>query len=251
MKIAIAGGTGAIGRKVVAAAAAAGHDPVVVSRSTGTDLTTRVGLRTALRGVDVVVDLAAVMTTSTKRSVEFFSTVTRNLLDAERAEGVRHHVALSIVGAREIDSNYYAGKAAQERILEQQRSGWTLLRSTQVHEFAAQAIIPGKVGPLQIVASMRCQPVSSAEVADALVRLASGDPQGRVPDLAGPRAESMGDMVRKYLAATDQHRLVLEVPFPGPWGRGMRDGTLLPDSTADRARQTFDQWVTTVAPDRH
>lgn len=246
MRIAVAGGTGAIGRPFVEAADAAGHDTVVLARSTGVDLTTGKGLNQALRGADVVVDLAATMTTSTKTSVRFFTSVTRNLLAAERTSGVQHHVALSIIGATQIDSNYYAGKAAQERILDTQRSGWTLLRSTQVHEFAVQAVDPGHIGPVQIVAGMRCQPVGSTEVAQRLLQLAVAGPQGRVTDLAGPREERMVDLVRKYLTVTGQSRPVLELPFPGPWGRGMRDGTLLPPPGADIAQQTFDQWLVTL-----
>jgi uncharacterized protein YbjT (DUF2867 family) len=246
MRIAVAGGTGAIGQKVVMAATAAGHDTVILARSTGTDLTTGEGLGAAIDGADVVIDLAALATTSSKKSLAFFSSVTRNLLKAEREVGVGHHVAVSIIGAAKVDSNYYAGKAAQERILAGQRGGWTLLRSTQVHEFAAQAIEPGHVGPVQIVAGMRCQPLSSTELAETLLGLATGTPQGQVADLAGPKEERMVDLVRKYLAATGQSRPVLELPFPGAWGRGMRDGTLLPGPDAVFARQTFDEWLASL-----
>ncbi|MDQ0785187.1 SDR family oxidoreductase [Streptomyces sp. B3I8] len=244
MKIAVAGATGMLGSRVVDAVRAAGHEPVSISRGSGIDLMTGSGLAEALRGASAVVDASATSSTSAKKSTDFFSTVTRNLLAAERAAGVPHHVAVSIIGAAKVDANYYAGKAAQEKILTAaHEGGWSLLRTAQFHEFAKQLVGHGKVGPLQVVPSMRAQPVAAAEVAAELVTIAAGEPRGLGPDLAGPREERMADLVRRYLAATGQRRPVVEVSIPGAWGRGMRDGSLLPGPGARLGRQTFDEWL--------
>lgn len=245
MRIVVAGATGALGTQVVAAVRAAGHDPISLSRSTGTDLLSGAGLEVALRGASAVIDASSTSDMSTKGSVEFFSTVTRNLLAAERAAGVGHHVAISIVGAAAVDANYYAGKAAQEATLQAEPDGWSLLRTTQFHEFAGQVAGHGRIGPLQVVPTMRSQPVSSAEVATELVEIATGAPRGLAPDLAGPQEERLADQVRRLQAVTGLRRPVLEFPLPGAWGRAMRDGTLLPSAAARRGRQTFAQWLAT------
>lgn len=248
MKIAIAGGTGTIGRLVAAATTAAGHEPVVLARATGVNVLTGAGLTTALSGVDALIDASATSSTSTKKAVHFFGTATRNLLEAERNAGVGHHVAISIVGAAQVNANYYAGKAVQEEILLAQPAGWSMVRTTQVHEFAVQIAGHGKVGPVHVVPTMRSQPIAATEVAAELVRIAVGPPQGLLPDLAGPREERLADMVRRYLTATGRSRPTIEVPFPGPWGRSMRDGTLLPSAATRRGRQTFEEWLETQRP---
>lgn len=245
MRIVVAGATGSLGSHVVEAVRAAGHEPVSISRDSGVDLISGSGLVERLRGASAVIDASATSSTSAKESTSFFTTVTRNLLSAEREAGVPHHVAISIVGAARVDANYYAGKAAQELILQAEPHGWSLLRTTQFHEFARQLVGHGEVGPIQVAPTMRAQPIAAAEVAAELVAIASGDPRGLVPDLAGPREERMADLVRRHLAATGQRRPVLEIPIPGAWGRAMRDGSLLPTTGGRLGRQTFDEWLAT------
>lgn len=245
MRIVVAGATGALGTPVVDAVRAAGHEPIPLSRSTGTDLRSGAGLEIALRGASAVIDASSTRDMSAKGSVEFFSTVTRNLLAAEQAAGVGHHVAISIIGAASVDANYYAGKAAQEALLQSQPSGWSLLRTTQFHEFAGQVAGQGRLGPLHVVPAMRSQPVSSTEVAADLVEIATGAPRGIAPDLAGPQEERLADQVRRLLAVTGPRRRVLEVPLPGAWGRAMRDGSLLPAPGARRGQQTYGRWLAT------
>lgn len=243
MKIVVAGATGSLGTQVVAAVRAAGHEPVPISRSSGVDLLNGSGLTQALQGASAVIDASSTSSTSAKRSVAFFTTVTRNLLAAERAEGVPHHVAISIIGAAKINANYYAGKAAQEALLRAEPGGWSLLRTTQFHEFAEQLVGHGRLGPLQGVPTMRSQPIAAAEVAAELVAIAAGEPRGIEPGLAGPREERMADLVRRYLAAIGRRRPVIELSIPGAWGRGMRDGSLLPQATTRLGQQTFDEWL--------
>jgi uncharacterized protein YbjT (DUF2867 family) len=249
MRIAVAGGTGVVGRHVVAAVRASGHEPLVLTRSSGHDLTAShagPALVAALGGIDAVVDVSSVATTSAARSVEFFGAVTRNLLAAERAAGVRHHVALSIVGAVAAPAAYYAGKKLQEDLVMAGSGGWSILRATQFHEFAAQMAVQGRMGPLQVVPTMRSQPVAASEVAEVLVDIATHGPRGLDRDLGGPREENMADLVRRYLAATGQKRPVLQVALPGAWGRALRDGTLLTAPGARRGALGFEEWLSAL-----
>ncbi|RKR75048.1 SDR family oxidoreductase [Frondihabitans australicus] len=250
MRFAIAGGTGTVGHLVVEAARRPGHDTVVLSRATGVDLVTGDALVERLDGVDAVIDTSSTSTLNARASVAFFTAVTRNLLEAEQVAGAAHHVALSIVGADETAAGYYAGKAAQERLVAESGRGWTLLRTTQFHEFAAQTAGRSPVLGLRLVPAMRSQPVAAAEVADELVRLAAGAPQGLVPDLAGPAEERMADLVARYAEAVGLRGRIVEVPLPGATGKAMRGGALLPGPTARLGVQTFGEWLDGVARGR-
>lgn len=243
MRIAVAGGTGTVGRPLVDALIREGHEPIVLARSTGVDLRNGVGLAAALGGVDAVVDVTSTAALSGRKSVAFFTTVTRNLLEAERTAGVPHHVALSIVGAAAVDANYYAGKAAQERLVSASGSGWTILRCTQFHEFVPQVLAQAEIGPIHVIPRVTAAPVAAGEVATHLAALALGGPRGLVPDLAGPRVEDMVALARRYLAATGAGGRVVALPLPGRFGRSLRDGTLIPATGSQRGRQTFEEWL--------
>ena len=247
MKIAIAGGTGTVGRHVTELLAGHGHEPVVLARSTGFDVLTGAGLTSALEGVDGVIDVLNTSTLSAKASTRFFGTTTASLLSAEAAAGVRHHVTLSIVNARTISAGYYAGKAVQEEAVKRGAVPWTMLRATQFHEFAAQTLWRGSRGILTLVPVMRTQPVAAREVAQRLIELAVGTPRGHVPDLGGPREERLVDMVRGYARATRTRTRIVQFRLPGPMGAAMRDGTLLPARGAERGVQSFAQWLDGVA----
>lgn len=243
MRIAIAGGTGAVGRHVVNAAKTAGHDTVVLSRSAGVDLMSPAGLAETLAGVETVIDVSAPTTLSTKKAIAFFGTVTDNLLTAERAAGVPHHVLLSIIGAADANSGYYAGKAFQERQVTGSGSRWSMLRTTQFHEFAQQTVDRGTILGLFLAPNMRSQPIAASEVAAELITLATSGPQGLVADLAGPREEFMPDLVRRYARATGRNNPVLRVTLPGSIGKAMRDGGLLPAPGTRLGTETFDEWL--------
>ena len=241
MRIAVAGGTGLVGRLVVEEVRAAGHTPVVLARSTGVDLTTGAGLDQALDGADAVVDVSNVTTTGRARSVAFFEAATGNLLAAGERAGVAHHVALSIVGVDRVGLGYYRGKLAQEALVLADGVAGSVLRATQFHEFAAQMLERG--GPFALAPRMLTQPVAAREVAVALAELAAGEPVGLAPDLAGPERQQMSDMVRRLLRARGGRRPVLPVRFPGATGRAMAQGGLLPTGPGPRGSQTFDEWL--------
>ncbi|WP_022901233.1 SDR family oxidoreductase [Humibacter albus] len=243
MKIAVAGGTGVVGTHTVAAVRENGHEAIVLARSTGVDVLTGAGLDAALQGVDAVIDVTSTGTQSRKAAVRFFGNATRNLLAAENRAGIGHHVALSIVGAATIDAGYYAGKAAQERVLMALAGGWSILRATQFHEFAQQMATMLRVAGLQLSPVMRCQPVAAAAVGAALAEIAAGEPRGLDHDLAGPHEEQMTRMVKAYLAARGDKRHVFGLTMPGAFGKGIRNGAILPGPDARLDSLTFDDWL--------
>ncbi|MFD1274325.1 SDR family oxidoreductase [Streptomyces kaempferi] len=226
MRVAVAGGTGLVGRYVVEELAAAGQEPVVLARSRGVDLVTGAGLDAAVAGADAVVDVSNVTTMSGRRAVSFFDSVGRNLLDAGERAGVRHHVVLSIVGVDRVGLGYYQGKLRQEDVVRNGRTPWTVLRATQFHEFAGQTLdrVPK---PFAVVPRMRTQPVAAREVAQHLVRLVTAPARGMAPELAGPRVEHLVDMVGAA-AGPAPAQLVLPVRMPGDTGAAMTGDGLLP-----------------------
>ncbi|MET3721847.1 MULTISPECIES: NAD(P)H-binding protein [unclassified Arthrobacter] len=243
MDIAVAGGTGTVGRYVVALARDRGHRVTSLSRSEGVDLVTGQGLTEALQGVNTVIDVSGIQTLSTRKAVGFFIGAARNLLAAEKAAGVRHHVALSIVGIDHAASGLYAGKLAQEAAVRKGDVPWTILRSTQFHEFVPLTISLASVGPVVVVPQMTTQPVAAREVAEALVGAAEAGPQGRVADLGGPRREQLADLARECVRRSGHRKLVLAIPAPGAMGRAMRHGDLIPAASAAVGRQTFREWL--------
>ena len=243
MKIAVAGGTGVVGTHVVDAARRQGHDTVILTRAHGVDLRTGAGLSPALDGVEVVVDVANVPSTSAEKSIDFFTTTARTLGKAATLAGVRHHVVLSIVGVDRAPEGYYAGKLAQEDAVCAGSVPWSIQRATQFHEFAPQMFARAKLGPLHVAPRMRTQPVAAREVAARLVELAVSEPVGRATDLAGPREESLVEMIRAYARAIGRRGWIPAVSLPGGFGRAMRDGSMLPGAEADLGTETYADWI--------
>ena len=242
-RVAVAGGTGVLGRYVVEVARRRGHDVMVLARSEGVDLTSGEGLAGRLDGVDVVVDATSVGTTRRSAAESFFGDVTRHLLAAEREAGVGHHVAVSIVGIDDVPYGYYYGKRLQERLIAEGDVPWTVLRATQFHEFTGQVLEFARVGPISMVPRMLSQPVAAVEVAEALVGFAETGPAARAPDLAGPERLDMVDLARRVVKARGLGRRVVPVWVPGRAGRGMRSGALTPSSDGPRGRIGFQAWL--------
>ncbi|GAA1503882.1 uncharacterized protein YbjT (DUF2867 family) [Agromyces terreus] len=243
MRIAVAGGTGTVGHRIVEAARARGHEAVVLTRSNGIDLISGTGVAAALEGVDAVIDAANATTLSAGASTAFFSMVSKTLLDAERAAGVGHHVALSIVGVDRAPHGYYAGKIAQERAVEAGTVPYTIMRATQFHEFAEQMLGSLSFAGLHLAPRIPSQPVAAREVGERLVLLAEQGPAGRSPDFAGPRREDIGDMVRRLAHARGLRGPVVPVTLPGRQFAAMRRGDSLPGADAVLGVQTFDDWL--------
>lgn len=239
MRIAIAGGTGQAGAQAAAAARERGHEVVVLARSVGVDLVSGDGAAAALDGADAVIDASGVRPGDDPTA--FHETVVGTLAAAKPP----HLVVLSIVGCdRDTAYPLYAGKLAQERAAEASGIPFTIARTTQFHEFAAQVWRLGARGPLHFSPRMRTQPVAVREVGARLVELAEAGPAGRAADLGGPREESLVEMVRGYARASGAGRFVIPVSMGGAFGRAQRNGSLLPGPDALRGSETFAQWLT-------
>lgn len=247
MRIAVAGATGNIGARVVAALRGAGHEVVAISRSNGVDLSTGQGLDAALAGVRAVVDAISAPPTDRDSTVDYLGTATRNLLAAEDRAGVAHHVLLSIVGIHDIDGNpHYAGKREQERLVEAGPVPWTVVPATQFHDFAEMVVgwteQDGPDGATAPIAPLLVQPIDPDDIADVLAEVVVGDPQGRHADVAGPQTQDLVDMARRTLAA--RGRQVTLVPtWSSIFGVEMAGNALLPGDGARIAPTTFEQWL--------
>jgi uncharacterized protein YbjT (DUF2867 family) len=246
MRIAVAGGTGQVGRPLVEALEVAGHEPVVLSRSNGVDLVTGEGLGDALSGTDAVIDVTNRETLEREKAVGFFEAVTRHLLEAEGAAGVGHHVVLSIVGIDRIEGNaHYAGKRRQEELVEAAPVPSTIVRATQFHEFAGMVVSwtaqdgQAKIPPLLI------QPVAIDDVVHLLIEVATGPPGRCRLELAGPRTEDLVDMARRTLEARGES-LELIPTWRGPVNTEQAGEVLLPGEDARIGSITFDQWLASL-----
>jgi uncharacterized protein YbjT (DUF2867 family) len=243
MRIAIAGATGNIGSLTTAALEREGHETVRISRSLGVDLTTGEGLDDALAGVDAVVDATNHTGADRAETTDYFGTTTRTLLTAEEKAGVRHHVLLSIVGIDAVDGNaHYAGKREQERLVAGGTVPWTIVRTTQFHDFAAMVASWTERDGVAAIAPLLVQPIAPADVADVLAEVAVGEPRGRYRDVAGPETQDLVDMARRTHAA--RGRDVRLVPtWSGLFGTSMAGDVLLPGEGARLAPTTFDAWL--------
>lgn len=247
MRIAVAGATGNIGARVVAALQGAGHEVVAISRSNGVDLSTGQGLDAALAGVRAVVDAISAPPTDRAGTVDYLGTATGNLLAAEDRAGVAHHVLLSIVGIHGIDGNpHYAGKREQERLVEAGPVPWTVVPATQFHDFAEMVVgwteQDGPDGATAPIAPLLVQPIDPDDIAAVLAEVVVGDPQGRHADVAGPQTQDLVDMARRTLAV--RGRQVTLVPtWSSIFGVEMAGNVLLPGDGACIAPTTFEQWL--------
>ena len=242
-RVAVVGGTGLVGRHVVAALNEAGHDPVVIARSVGVDVSTGEGLDAALTGAEAVIDVLNVAAFEAELVSSFFELATARLLAGEVRAGVGHHVVLSIVGIDGVEGNgHYAGKRRQEAAALAGTVPVTIQRATQFHEFAEMAIRWGRRGETALVPPLLVQPAAAADVAQVLVEVAVGPAQGRARDLAGPQPEDLFDMARRLLAARRQ-QLRLVPSWRGPLGVGLAGEVLLPGGDARLTATTFDSWL--------
>ena len=243
MRLAVAGATGNIGSLTVAALERGGHDVVRISRSLGVDLSTGDGLDEALAGVEAVIDVTNAPATDRAETVAYFGTTTRHMLSAGERAGVGHHVLLSIVGLDRAQGNaHYAGKREQERLVAAGPVPWTVVPATQFHDFAAMMASWTERDGVATIAPLLVQPVAPADLADILAEIATGEPQGRYADVAGPDPQDLVDMARRTNEA--RGRTVKLVPtWAGLFGPAMAGNVLLPGAGARIAPTTFDEWL--------
>lgn len=243
MKVVVIGGTGRIGSQVVEQLRGLGHEAVPAAPSTGVDTLTGAGLADALAGAQVVVDVSNSPSFADDDVLAFFTTSTRNVLAAERAAGVGHHVALSIVGAdRAPDSGYLRAKVAQERLVVDSGVPFTILRATQFFEFVA-AIADGATRDGVVHASTGAiQPIAARDVVAAVVDVAVAAPLGGVAEVAGPERFAMDDLLRTALAAAGDPREVVGDPAARYFGTLLDESTIVPLGDARLGATTFADW---------
>jgi uncharacterized protein YbjT (DUF2867 family) len=255
VKVAVAGGTGLVGSKVVARLTGRGHTPVVLSRSAGVDLTSAAGLPEALRGVEVIVDATSLASRKPKDTVAFFHAVASNLQKAGQDAGVRRIVTLSIVGIDGLGGGaygHYDGKRAQEQATEAGPVPTVVLRATQFHGFAGQMIDwTAKAGVLPMPRTP-VQTVDVDVVADHLTRLVDAPVNGNHEriNLAGPEKRLLGDLAKATAKARGQRLLVVPAWLPGDTPRRIRAGALQAPEGAIIDGGTFDEWLAREYPAR-
>jgi uncharacterized protein YbjT (DUF2867 family) len=248
MKIVIIGGTGLIGSKVVERLRRKGHEVIAASPNSGVDTITGEGLAEALAGAAVVVDLANSPSFEDKAVLAFFETAGRNLLGAAKKAGVRHHVALSVVGAERLpDSGYLRAKMAQERLIRTSGIPYTIIHSTQFLEFLPGIAQSATVGNTVTVSSALFQPISSEDVADAVADVALSAPANGAVEIAGPQAVRMSDLVATWLRRSDDPRQVIGDPKALYFGTELDDGSLVPGPGARLGSIGFEDWFRTAA----
>jgi uncharacterized protein YbjT (DUF2867 family) len=245
MKIVVIGGSGLIGTKLVDIFQRNGHEVVAASPKSGVNTITREGLAAALSGAQVVVDVANSPSFEDKAVLEFFETSGRNLLAAEAAAGVRHHVALSVVGADRLpDSGYLRAKVAQENLIKASKIPYTIVRATQFFEFVSAIAQSGTVGETVCLPTALVQPISSDDIAAAVADYALGAPVNGTVEVAGPEALPMSDLVTRYLNATGDARQVIPDIRARYFGAELNERSLIPaDTNARIGAMRFDDWL--------
>ena len=246
MKIVVIGGSGRVGGNVVRRLVALGHDAVPASPSTGVDTITGEGLADVMTGADAVVDVSNAPSWEDDAVLEFFTTSTRNLLAAERDAGVKHHLAVSIVGADLLpDSGYLRAKVALETEIEAGTIPYTILRATQFFEFLPQIVEAGGEGDSVRLSTGLMQFVAADDVAATVTDLATGAPAGGRVELGGPEVLGIDAWARRLFAATGDTRTVIGDPHARYYGTELHGGEL---TTGDGARigpTDFDTWFAT------
>lgn len=252
MKIVIIGGTGLIGSKVVTRLRASNFDVVAASPNSGVNTITGEGLAEALHGASVVVDVSNSPSFEDAAVLAFFETSTRNILAAEAAAGVGHHVALSVVATERLaESGYFRAKIAQEKLITDGAIPYSIVHATQFFEFTKSMADAATTNGTVRVAPVLIQPMAAEEVASAVIRVATAPPINGMIEIAGPEQLRMDDLVRRYFRAHADPRPVIADPLARYYGALLRERTLLPDNArlgAIRFEDWLSQSVATATP---
>jgi uncharacterized protein YbjT (DUF2867 family) len=246
MRIAVAGGTGTIGRRIASALTRDGHEIRVLSRSAPeypVDLTTGAGLAAALDGCDVAVDASNGPPSHKARAVLVEGS--RRMLEAERSASVSHHVCVSIVGIDVVPMAYYRVKAEQEHVVEGGGVPWTIVRSTQFHDLLGGLLSAAGRRHVLPAARAQFQPVDVDEAADAVAAVATDGPRLARATVAGPEVHDLRSLSRMWREATGLRAIEIPIPLPGKLGRALREGRLTCPNPEVRGTRTFAEWLQT------
>ena len=246
MKVVVIGGSGLIGSKLVSRLQERDHDVVAASPASGVNTVTGEGLFEALEGAVVVVDVSNAPSFDEAVVMEFFTTSTHNLLNAEAAAGVGHHVALSVVGTGSDDlsaSGYIRGKVAQEKLIKGSPIPYSIVHATQFFEFVTRIADEATVGDVVRLPHVLFQPMAADDVAAALCEVAIGSPINGTVEIAGPELFRFDDVIRHALSAGHDSREVVADPHATYFGAELNERTLIPAADARRGSTRFDDWL--------
>ena len=244
MKIVVIGGTGLIGSKLVSKLHEHGHEPVAASPNSGVNTLTGEGLAEVLKGASVVIDVSNSPSWEDAAVLNFFVTSTRNLLTYEAAAGVRHHVALSVVGTDRLsESGYFRAKIAQEKLIKESSIPYTIVHATQFFEFLKGLADISMVGDKVHLPGVLFQPMAADDVASAVGRIAVGAPVNGIVEIGGPEQFRINELVRRRLAALNDSREVIADPDALYSGAKISERTLVPDKNARLGETSFETWI--------
>jgi uncharacterized protein YbjT (DUF2867 family) len=250
MKVVVVGGTGLIGSKVATNLRQRDHEVAAASPSKGVNTITGEGLAEVLKGVQVVVDVSNSPSFEDKPAMEFFETSGRNLLSAEKSAGVKHHVALSVVGTDRLTgsgagslSGYFRAKLAQENLIKASGIPFTIIHATQFFEFVKNIAQSGSEGSTIRLSSVLMQPMAADDVAAAVADVALGEPMNGMVEIAGPDQIRQDELVRQYLSATGDRRKVVTDANAGYYGIEVNDQSLIPGANPRLGPTHFAEWL--------
>ena len=244
MKIVIIGGTGLIGSKLVTRLLQHGHEAVPAAPGTGVNTLTGEGLSRALDGADVVVDVSNSPSYAEGPAMEFFETSTRNLLAAEAAAGVAHHVALSVVGTERLsESAYFRAKIVQEYLVARSGIPWSIVRATQFFEFLDRLAAAATVGDSIRLAPVAFQPMGADDVARIVGQVSVGPPLNRMIEVAGPQEFRLDQLFRDWLRDREPPREVVTDPGARYFGAHLEERTLVPEDGARMGELRLEEWT--------
>jgi len=245
MKIVVIGGTGLIGSKTVAILRGSGHVVVAASPTSGVNIVTKEGLEEAMTGAQIVIDVSNVPPSDRKMAREFFETSGGNLVAAEIAAGVRHHVTLSIVGADRVPGqDYYQAKIAQEKLIEASGIPYTIIRSTQFLEFLGAIANASTDGNVVRLAQGLVQPIAADEAAAFVAEVATAGPHNGIIEIAGPERAPLHIIVARYLKALRDPREVMEDSESRYFGGRLEETSLVPLGKARLGQSNLEEWMT-------
>ena len=244
MKIVVIGGHGRVGSKIVEKLGEHGHDAVAADPSTGVNTLTGEGLAEALDGADVVIDVSNSPSFEDDAVMDFFRTSTGNILAAEQAAGVGHHVAMSVVGSDRLpDSGYLRAKVAQEMLIEASSIPYSIVRSTQFYEFVDSIADAATDGDTVRVPAASIQPIAADEAARAVGRIAAGTPVNGIVEVAGPVPYRFDELIQYALSARNDPRTVVADSDAQYFGTTLTNGSLLPSEHAQLGETQFEDWL--------
>ena len=248
MKIVVIGGTGLIGSKLVNKLREHGHEAVAAAPNTGVNTLTGKGLAEVLKGASVVVDVSNSPSWDDAAVLKFFETSTRNLLTSEAAAGVKHHVALSVVGTDRLsESGYFRAKIAQEKLIKESSIPYTIVQATQFFEFLKGLADISMVGDKVHLPPVLFQPMAADDVASGVARVAAGQPANGVIEIGGPEQFRVDELVRRRLASLKDSREVIADPNALYSGAKLSEKTLVPGDNARHGETRFETWLTQPA----